>query len=65
MRLLDEKREPELVKILLRDYYDPLYRHSETGRSYALRLTTTDPITTAQDIIVWLESQTIEPGSIV
>lgn len=65
VRLLDEKREPELVKILLRDYYDPLYRHSETGRSYALRLTTTDPITTAQDIIVWLESQTIEPGSIV
>ena len=38
VRLLDARREAELVVLLLERYYDPLYRHSENGRAHAVRI---------------------------
>ena len=41
----------ELVRILLEEYYDPLYRHSERGRRYAARVDATDPARAARAIV--------------
>ncbi len=53
--LLDDRRERELVEILLEHYYDPLYRHSETGRSYAAAFDATDPGECAAALAAWIE----------
>ena len=53
-RLLDDGREEELVALLLEHYYDPLYRHSERERNYALSLASDDPRSTAQQIATWI-----------
>ncbi|MCY2959777.1 MAG: tRNA 2-selenouridine(34) synthase MnmH [Planctomycetota bacterium] len=51
--LLDAGRTDELVRILLEHYYDPLYRHSEKGRSYAERIDATDPRAAAVACVEW------------
>ena len=51
-------REAELVELLLERYYDPLYRHSEGGRSYAARFDSTDPEAAAAEIERWIEART-------
>ncbi len=54
--MLDAGREAELVEVLLSEYYDPLYRHSEKGIDYAERIDTTDPAKAARDIASWIEA---------
>ncbi|MFT4538860.1 MAG: tRNA 2-selenouridine synthase [Planctomycetota bacterium] len=54
-RLFDEAREPELTQVLLDEYYDPLYRHSETGREYGVSIDSTDPGEAALQIAQWIE----------
>lgn len=53
--LLDERREDELVEQLLEHYYDPLYRHSEKGRTYAAHIEASDPRRAAEEIAAWIE----------
>jgi tRNA 2-selenouridine synthase len=53
--LLEQGREEELVETLLARYYDPLYGHSERGRSYAARFDSTDPRAAAAEIERWIE----------
>jgi tRNA 2-selenouridine synthase len=55
--MLAEGREAELVEVLLARYYDPLYRHSERGRSYAARFDARDPGAAAAEIEGWIERQ--------
>ena len=56
--LLAAGRERELVELLLARYYDPLYRHSETGRSYQASFETSDPRASAAAIAHWIEART-------
>lgn len=55
--LLETGREAQLVELLLERYYDPLYRHSESGRSYAVRFDATDPQAAAAGIAHWIEER--------
>ncbi len=57
VRLLDEGREPELVAILLEHYYDPLYRHSESGREYAARFNAEDAGRVARETVEWISTR--------
>jgi tRNA 2-selenouridine synthase len=54
--LLDGGRIDELVSVLLTDYYDPLYLHSEAGRDYACEIDAGDALQAAQDVIAWIEA---------
>lgn len=63
--LLREEREEELVRILLEEYYDPLYRHSEkrhaerkngADREYARSFDTSDPRACARAIAEFIDS---------
>ncbi|MCB9914945.1 MAG: tRNA 2-selenouridine(34) synthase MnmH [Planctomycetes bacterium] len=54
---LDDGREAELVALLLEHYYDPLYRHSEAGRRYDLRLEVEDPAAAAREVVAWIEAR--------
>ncbi len=53
--LLDAGRERELTALLLEHYYDPLYRHSERGRDYALTIDASDPARAAQHVLRAIE----------
>lgn len=53
--LLDQGRIDELVGILLTQYYDPLYLHSEKGRTYACEIDAEDPLQAATKVIAWVE----------
>lgn len=55
VELLQSGGEAELVELLLEHYYDPLYRHSETGREYSFKVDSTDPVRAAQEIAEQLE----------
>ena len=55
--LFDSGREEELVQILLEQYYDPLYNHSEIGRSHAGELDTTNGLEAAATIVNWIEGR--------
>ncbi len=46
----------ELVGLLLERYYDPLYRASESGRSYARTIDASDPEGAANEIATWIET---------
>ena len=54
VELFDAGREQELVRVLLERYYDPLYRHSEQGKHYALTIDATDPTRAAEVIASWI-----------
>ncbi|MFT7679216.1 MAG: tRNA 2-selenouridine synthase [Planctomycetota bacterium] len=56
-RLLDERREAELVQVLLEHYYDPLYRRSEKGKQYAASFDVQDPVLSAAEVVAWIEAQ--------
>ena len=62
VRLLDAGRETELVELLLEHYYDPLYRHSEKGREYALTIDSSDPAAAAGRVAEWVD-QTLRSSS--
>ncbi len=51
--MLDTGRADELVRILLEHYYDPLYRHSQKGKSFTERIDATDPAAAAAECIEW------------
>lgn len=55
--LLEEDRVEELVRILLDEHYDPLYRHSQRGRRYAATFDASDPADAAARIVEWIESR--------
>jgi len=55
--LLEGGREAELVEVLLERYYDPLYRHSEEGRSYAASFDASEPTRAAEEIASWIEAR--------
>lgn len=56
-RLLDEGREAELVQLLLKHYYDPLYLRSEKGKHYAASFDVKDPATSAAEVVAWIEAR--------
>lgn len=63
--LLEQGREAELVEVLLQRYYDPLYTHSERGRSYSASIDSTDPRAAAAEIEAWIvrhEAHTASTG---
>ena len=43
--------------MLLERYYDPLYRHSEQGRSVAVTVDATDPRAAAGEVAAWVEAR--------
>ena len=45
-----------LVELLLEHYYDPLYRHSEHGRTYAFEIDSTDPARAARELAERIEA---------
>jgi len=55
--LLRNGRVDELVALLLEHYYDPLYRHSQLGTSYAASFDATDPARAAPRIAAWIEQR--------
>lgn len=55
--LLDRDEIDELVALLLEHYYDPLYRHSERGKEYALTVQMEDPTRAAEEIIAFIEAE--------
>jgi tRNA 2-selenouridine synthase len=55
--LLDAKADRDLVRILLDEYYDPLYEHSEKGKSYCHRIEMTCHKQAAADIVALIESR--------
>ncbi len=57
VELLDSGREAELTRILLEHYYDPLYRHSEKGKRYALTIESEDPKCAARAVAEWIEER--------
>jgi len=59
--LLEQGREAELVELLLERYYDPLYRHSEAGRTYRARFDAGDPEAAAAAIEHWVERELDAP----
>lgn len=50
----DGGEERKLVGVLLDTYYDPLYQHSEKGKTYRHTLEADDPRATAKKIDQWL-----------
>ncbi len=60
LHLFDTGRLRELAAVLLEDYYDPLYRHSEKGKSYCLQMEASDPARAAIAICLWLEGKETE-----
>jgi len=57
VRRLEEGEERELVEILLERYYDPLYRSSEEGREYAVKLDASDVERVAREAVEWIEGR--------
>jgi hypothetical protein len=55
--LLETGRERELVEVLLERYYDPLYRHSETGREVTFDLDATNPAQAARRLARWIDER--------
>ncbi|MBK7642701.1 MAG: tRNA 2-selenouridine(34) synthase MnmH [Planctomycetes bacterium] len=55
--LLGTGRVDELVALLLEHYYDPLYRHSQQGKKYAVRIDAAEPARAAREIASWIESR--------
>jgi len=61
--LLDERRDAELVELLLEHYYDPLYRRSEKGRHYHRTIEADDPREAARRVAEWVEAGSPGAGS--
>jgi tRNA 2-selenouridine synthase len=55
--LLDAKADRKLVQVLLEDYYDPLYEHSEKGNSYCHEVEMHCPKGAAAEIVSLIESR--------
>ncbi len=55
--LFDRREEPELVRRLLHHHYDPLYLHSEGGRTTLATFDTSDVESAAAKIGAWIEAR--------
>jgi tRNA 2-selenouridine synthase len=55
--MLASGQDRELVRLLLERYYDPLYRHSERQRPYAVTIDATDPRAAAIEVARYVEAQ--------
>lgn len=55
--MLERGETRDLVALLLRDYYDPLYGHSEAGRSYEARIDATDPAAAAAAVLAFVDGK--------
>lgn len=55
--MLDRGEIDPLVAILLERYYDPLYKRSETGKTYALSVDAPCEEQAADEIIAWIEER--------
>lgn len=55
--MLEDGRIDELVQVLLEHYYDPLYHHSQKGKSFAERFDATDPTVAATECIEWCSAR--------
>jgi tRNA 2-selenouridine synthase len=55
--LLEQGRETELVELLLDLHYDPLYRHSERGRSYLASIRSDEPEAAAAQVAAFVETE--------
>lgn len=62
--MLDAGHVDALVRLLLEDYYDPLYAHGENGREHALRVDATDPTRAAREILEWSRGSASEHLSV-
>ena len=52
-----ERRDDELVGLLLEHYYDPLYRHSEARHRIDGTIDAADPECAAEEVVRWVESR--------
>ena len=59
VEMLHADRIDELVRILLEEYYDPLYDHSEKGRDIAAEFDSTDPEACARELVAWIEGSLV------
>jgi tRNA 2-selenouridine synthase len=57
VELLDERKERELTEILLESYYDPLYDHSEKGRTPAAHFDASDVGRVTGEILDWIDAR--------
>jgi tRNA 2-selenouridine synthase len=57
----DGGEERKLVGVLLDTYYDPLYQHSEKGKTYRQTLEADDPKAAAKKIGQWLTEGSLWP----
>ena len=55
--LLDRGCERELVELLLKHYYDPLYSHSHKQNTYGLSIDSSNPRRAAEAIIAWVAAR--------
>lgn len=55
--LLDRDEIGPLVEVLLENYYDPLYRRSETGKEYAVSIPAESAEDAAQRVVEWVEQR--------
>ncbi|MDG1498855.1 MAG: tRNA 2-selenouridine(34) synthase MnmH [Planctomycetota bacterium] len=55
--MLSAGADRELVKILLEDYYDPLYEHSEKGKNYVAQVEMHTPEQAAAEIATLIEAR--------
>jgi tRNA 2-selenouridine synthase len=55
--LLDARRDRELALLLLERYYDPLYAHSEAGRTCAATFEASDPVRCASAVARWIDAR--------
>lgn len=53
--LLASQREPELVRLLLEHYYDPLYRHSEGKHACVAQFSAHAPEVCARQVLAWIQ----------
>ncbi|MFN0243332.1 MAG: tRNA 2-selenouridine(34) synthase MnmH [Planctomycetota bacterium] len=53
--MLERGETGALIELLLEHYYDPLYRHSQSGCRYALSVDATDPARAAAEIVAYVE----------
>lgn len=60
--LLEAEREEELVELLLAQYYDPLYTHSERGQRYLASFDASEPEVAAAEIAAWVETHAASSG---
>jgi tRNA 2-selenouridine synthase len=58
--LLERGEVDALARLLLTDYYDPLYKQSDAGQVYAASIDASDPVLAAREIVQRIEDALVE-----